>query len=134
MILDPRPRGGRQVHAERGQPAIEAFVEGRGQLRQALDARRERFSRAGQAALLWICPSRPRATPGVVVCAPWDGSSVFRSPFGSRPGLPVPLASLVTLLPRPWCGGRTLPKGGRVCQCGYPPIHVSVSGTWTTRP
>lgn len=70
MRGDRRACGRWQVDAQRNESCVERGpVRGR-QLGEVIDARRERFSVAGQAPLLWSCPALTTGpAPGVVVCA-----------------------------------------------------------------
>ena len=98
MTVDCRPRAGLQDEAQVGETFVEGAAVRRRQLRKALDARRERFTRTVQALLLSAVPVRavPVPLPASSYVAPSIGLSVLRDVSGSWTGLPVPLAGPVT--------------------------------------
>ena len=98
MALDRVTRTAVEIEPELDEAALQGVVERLRQVREALDARRERFARTVQALLLSVAPGGAvRAPlPASSYVAPSIGVSVFRDVSGSRPGFPVPLAGRVT--------------------------------------
>ena len=86
----------RQREPDRREALVEDGRELRRELGKALNARRERITRTVQALLLSVVPRIVRAPLPASFRRTAGRSSVFRGRSGSRPGLPVPLASPVT--------------------------------------
>ena len=130
MAIDHRPRLGRQREPDRREPLVESGLELGRELGKALNARRERITRTVQALLLSVVPRAVRAPLPASFRRTAGRSSVFRGRSGSRPGLPVPLASPVTRVTSVRMPDVSRRPSGR--QRGYPRIHVGAGRLWIT--
>ena len=93
----------RQRQGEVGQAGVEGVVEGRREGWGVRKARRERLARSvhDTPPVVRVPPVRAAPLPASASARTVSSISVFRGRFGSRPGLPVPLADRVTLASAP---------------------------------
>jgi hypothetical protein len=111
VVVDRRSGVWREGDLELPETGVDCVAELRGKKWKVLNARRERITRTVQALLLSVVPVRAVRAPLPASFLRTSGrASVFRGRSGSRPGLPVPLASPVTRVTLR-CGCRTLVVG-----------------------
>jgi hypothetical protein len=90
MAVDGLADGWFQAEAQGVEPRVEDVAELGGQGREALNARRERISRAIQGTLLWVVLRFVREPlPASNEFARAGVDAVSRHPVGSGPGFPV---------------------------------------------